>query len=83
MRPSVTIVDYEAGNLRSVQRACRNGSISWRARIAGRGAWLHPDPACLDLAEKRRALPRALRVPAPLDTSAVRTEIERLAAHPR
>lgn len=54
-----------------------------RARIAGRGAWLHPDPACLDLAEKRRALPRALRVPAPLDTSAVRTEIERLAAHPR
>ena len=51
-----------------------------RARIAGRGAWLHPDPACLDLAVKRRALPRALRVPAPLDVDAVRAEIERLAA---
>jgi predicted RNA-binding protein YlxR (DUF448 family) len=49
-----------------------------RARAAGRGAWLHPDPACLDLAERRRALPRALRVPGPLDTAAVRTELERL-----
>ena len=33
------------------------------ARLPGRGAYLHPDPACLDLAERRRALPRALRVP--------------------
>jgi uncharacterized protein len=48
-----------------------------RARIAGRGAWLHPDPACLDLAVRRRALPRALRVPAPLDDTAVRIELER------
>ncbi|MBI1378755.1 MAG: DUF448 domain-containing protein [Frankiales bacterium] len=48
-----------------------------RARIAGRGAWLHPDPACLDLAVRRRALPRALRVPGPLDDTAVRAEIER------
>ncbi|MGE0817982.1 MAG: YlxR family protein [Candidatus Nanopelagicales bacterium] len=48
-----------------------------RARAAGRGAWLHPDPACLDLAERRRALPRALRVPGPLDTRAVRDEIAR------
>lgn len=53
-----------------------------RARAAGRGAWLHPDPACLDLAERRRALPRALRVPGPLDTRAVRDEIERRAARP-
>jgi predicted RNA-binding protein YlxR (DUF448 family) len=42
------------------------------ARLDGRGAWLHPDPSCLDLAERRRALPRALRVPAPLDLTAVR-----------
>jgi predicted RNA-binding protein YlxR (DUF448 family) len=54
-----------------------------RARAAGRGAWLHPDPACLDLAERRRALPRALRVPGPLDASAVRDEIERRAAGAR
>lgn len=54
-----------------------------RARAAGRGAWLHPDPACLDLAERRRALPRALRVPGPLDATAVRVEIERRAAGAR
>ena len=41
-------------------------------RLAGRGAWLHPDPACLDLAERRRAFPRALRRGGPLDVSAVR-----------
>ena len=42
------------------------------ARLPGRGAWLHPDPACLDLAERRRAFPRALRVTGPLDLTAVR-----------
>jgi predicted RNA-binding protein YlxR (DUF448 family) len=42
------------------------------ARLPGRGAWLHPDPDCLDLAERRRALPRALRVPTVLDLAAVR-----------
>jgi len=41
-------------------------------RLAGRGAWLHPDPSCLDLAERRRAFPRALRRGGPLDSSAVR-----------
>ncbi len=30
-------------------------------RLGGRGAWLHPDPACLARAVRRRALPRALR----------------------
>ncbi|WP_325050762.1 YlxR family protein [Actinomadura spongiicola] len=49
-----------------------------RGRLPGRGAYLHPDPACLELAERRRAFPRALRVPGPLDGSALR---ERLAAH--
>jgi predicted RNA-binding protein YlxR (DUF448 family) len=44
-------------------------------RLPGRGAHLHPDPACLDLAERRKAFPRALRVPPPLDTTAVRREI--------
>lgn len=38
-----------------------------RRRLPGRGAWLHPDPDCLRLAERRRAFPRALRVPGPLD----------------
>jgi predicted RNA-binding protein YlxR (DUF448 family) len=41
-------------------------------RLAGRGAWLHPDPSCLELAERRRAFPRALRRAGPLDSCAVR-----------
>ncbi len=48
-----------------------------RARLAGRGAWLHPDPACLDLAVRRRAFARALRSDVAPDVSAVRSEIER------
>lgn len=45
-------------------------------RLPGRGAHVHPVVACLDLAEKRRAFPRALRVDGPLDTSAVRVHVE-------
>ena len=40
-------------------------------RMSGRGAWLHPDPHCFELAVKRRAFGRALRTAAPLDVSAV------------
>ncbi|WP_307844809.1 YlxR family protein [Actinotalea solisilvae] len=47
-------------------------------RRPGRGAWLHADLACLDLAERRRALPRALHA-GPLDTGAVREHLEALA----
>ncbi|MFW6092257.1 MAG: YlxR family protein [Actinomycetota bacterium] len=43
-----------------------------RGRLPGRGAYLHPDPGCLSLAERRRAFPRALRLPGPLDTTALR-----------
>ena len=43
------------------------------ARIRpGRGAHLHPDPACLALAERRRALGRALRVTGVIDSGPVR-----------
>jgi len=44
-------------------------------RLPGRGAHLHRDPACLELAERRRAFPRALRVPGPLDATAVRDAV--------
>ncbi|MDA8435705.1 MAG: DUF448 domain-containing protein [Actinomycetales bacterium] len=54
-----------------------------RARIAGRGAWLHPDPACLDLAVRRRALARALRAEVSPDVTAVRVELERRHAEQR
>ena len=40
--------------------------------LPGRGAWIHPALACLELAERRRAVPRALRVAGPLDVSDVR-----------
>jgi predicted RNA-binding protein YlxR (DUF448 family) len=43
-----------------------------RRRLPGRGAWLHPDPECLLRAERRRAFPRALRVPGPLAVDEVR-----------
>lgn len=43
-----------------------------RRRLPGRGAWLHPDPGCLDTAERRRAFGRALRVSEHLDISKVR-----------
>jgi predicted RNA-binding protein YlxR (DUF448 family) len=49
-----------------------------RGRLPGRGAHLHPDPRCLELAERRRAFPRAFRLQGPLDGSALR---ERLAGN--
>jgi len=42
-----------------------------RAVAPGRGAWIHPDPACLELAERRRAFGRALRTSEPLDVAPV------------
>ena len=45
-------------------------------RLPGRGASVHPDLRCVDLAEKRRAFPRALRLPGPLDSSAVRAAVQ-------
>nr|WP_296077145.1 YlxR family protein [uncultured Actinoplanes sp.] len=37
-------------------------------RLPGRGAHLHPDPACFALAERRRAFGRALRFSGVADT---------------
>jgi predicted RNA-binding protein YlxR (DUF448 family) len=48
----------------------------------GRGAHLHPTTVCLDLAERRRAFSRSLRVDGPLDVSAVREYVETHAARP-
>ncbi|WP_218617250.1 YlxR family protein [Cryptosporangium aurantiacum] len=47
-------------------------------RLPGRGAWLHPDPACFVLAERRRAFGRALRVPGVPDAEEVREYLTRL-----
>ena len=43
-----------------------------RHRLPGRGAHVHRELACLDLAERRRAFPRALRRSGPLESGAVR-----------
>jgi uncharacterized protein len=34
-------------------------------RAHGRGAYLHPDPACIETARRRRALERALKAEVP------------------
>jgi predicted RNA-binding protein YlxR (DUF448 family) len=44
-------------------------------RLPGRGASVHLDPGCVDLADKRRAFPRALRLDGPLDLSPVREHV--------
>ncbi|MGH8777407.1 MAG: YlxR family protein [Jiangellaceae bacterium] len=54
-----------------------------RGRLPGRGAYVHPDPRCLDLAVRRRAFPRALRLTGPLDMSALRRWIEEQGAADR
>ncbi|WP_277212741.1 YlxR family protein [Isoptericola croceus] len=59
--------------------ATRGGSrvvVDVRGSLPGRGAWIHPDLACLDHAVRRRAVPRALRAADPLDLTAVRTYLE-------
>ena len=40
-----------------------------QARQPGRGAYLHPSLACLELAQRRRVFPRALRVQGSLDAT--------------
>ena len=44
-------------------------AVDTRGRLPGRGAYVHPDQACVDLAERRKAFPRALRHAGPLDLS--------------
>jgi predicted RNA-binding protein YlxR (DUF448 family) len=44
-------------------------AVDPRGRLPGRGAYVHPDPACVDLAERRKAFPRALRHAGVLDLS--------------
>ncbi len=46
-----------------------------RRRLPGRGAYVHPRPECLALAERRRAFPRALRLPGPVDLEPLRAAL--------
>ncbi|MFD8002928.1 YlxR family protein [Streptomyces mirabilis] len=47
-----------------------------RGTLPGRGAYVHPALVCFDLAVRRRAFPRALRAPGPLDTATLRLYVE-------
>jgi len=47
------------------------------ARQPGRGAYLHPSLACLELAQRRRVFPRALRVSGALDTGPLTSYLSR------
>src|ERR1700751_6418526 len=49
-----------------------------QARQPGRGAYLHPSLACFELAQRRRAFPRALRVPGPLSSASLASYLSRL-----
>ncbi|MGJ3561063.1 YlxR family protein [Streptomyces sp. INA 01156] len=46
-----------------------------RGTLPGRGCCA-PVPVCLDQAVRRKAFPRALRVPGPLDVKALRHHVE-------
>jgi uncharacterized protein len=48
-----------------------------QARQPGRGAYLHPSLACFELAQRRRAFSRALRVTGPLDAQSLVSYLSR------
>jgi hypothetical protein len=54
-----------------------------RARHAGRGAYLHPSQGCLERAQRRRAFPRALRLPGPLGTGKIAEYLARPGGRPQ
>ncbi|MFA5708965.1 MULTISPECIES: YlxR family protein [Mycolicibacterium] len=54
--------------------------VDTAGNLPGRGAWLHPDPQCLQESLRRRAFARALRITGPPDTSAVVEYFEHIEA---
>jgi len=63
------VVVVDAGPTRAVR-------LDPQGKAPGRGAHLHPSAECLDLAERRRAFPRAFRVEGPLELSPLRVWID-------
>jgi hypothetical protein len=47
-----------------------------RGTMPGRGAHLHHDPACLALAERRRAFQKAFRPDGPLELAPLQSYVE-------
>ncbi|MEE6166229.1 YlxR family protein [Mycolicibacterium sp. 120322] len=55
-------------------------TVDTTTSLPGRGAWLHPDRQCVQVAIQRRAFVRALRIAGSPDTSAVVEFVEELSA---
>ncbi|MGD1254106.1 YlxR family protein [Mycobacterium seoulense] len=52
--------------------------VDTRTSLPGRGAWVHPEPQCVQQAIRRRAFTRALRIDRPPDTTALVEHVEAL-----
>ncbi|HTM84046.1 MAG TPA: YlxR family protein [Mycobacterium sp.] len=55
-------------------------TVDTTASLPGRGAWLHLDRQCVQMAVRRRAFVRALRITGSPDTSAVVDYVEQFGA---
>jgi uncharacterized protein len=56
----------EAGKgsmVRIIRRAGGGAAVDRTGHAAGRGAYLHSDASCIEIARKRKALERALKTP--------------------
>lgn len=49
--------------IRVVRRAQGGAAVDAAGGASGRGAYVHPVPACIESARRKRALERALRTP--------------------
>jgi uncharacterized protein len=65
----------------------QNGSVRLapdpQRRLPGRGAWLHPNTACLEQAVRRKAFTRALRLPARPDVAPVAEHLNQISTQPK
>lgn len=75
MEPVRTCLGCRSRDARSalLRVVAREGRVvpDQSANLPGRGAWVHPTPACVEAAVKRRAFGRALRHEFPLDADDV------------
>jgi uncharacterized protein len=46
--------------------------------MPGRGAWLHPDVECLELARRRSAVARSLHLAGPVDLTGIADQVKAL-----
>lgn len=53
-------------------------TVDLQRRVPGRGAYLHPRVSCMDHAERRHAVGRALRVSGVVDLARVREYVEQI-----